>query len=124
MSNLPAVPNPVSEWSIEVGAVNFRAKIQVASAEPDSGYWHSRQYTALLERLIAQADTGAWEGSPAEVQPPEFYARLLAALARHYRVDLPAQPDSPAAVIEMLLIDVQDLAAELLAMPDERNGDD
>lgn len=124
MSSTPALPSPVSEWGFEVAGNNFRAKIEVASGAPDPGYWHSHQYIALLERLIAQADTGAWEGSPAEVQPPEFYARLLAALARHYQVDLPVQPASSAAVIEMLLTDVQDLAAELLAMPDERNGDD
>lgn len=72
MTPSPALPGPVSEWAIDVSGPNFRAKIEVASSEPDPGYWHSHQYTALIERLIEPADMEAWDGRPA---PPRFSPR-------------------------------------------------
>lgn len=108
MPDKTTLSGPVSEWGLEISGDNFRAKIEIASGEPDPGFWHSHQYTMLLESLIERAGTGKWEGSPVEVQPGEFYARMLAAIARHYRVSLPVPPDSVLETLQMLLDEVQD----------------
>ena len=99
-------PSPIAQWGVEVHADNFIAKIEVASGEPNPGYWQSHQYAALLEHLIQDADTGKWDASPNEMRSGEFYARLLAAIARHYWIDLPASY-SVREAFKMLLDEVE-----------------
>lgn len=103
-----STPAPVSEWRFEVHEDNFIAKIQVASGAPDPGFWHTHQYTALLERLIRDAAMDQWSekasgAGAAEIAPSAFYARLLVAIARHYMAELPVPVGSVQEALRMLL---------------------
>lgn len=81
--------------------LQMRVKVENCKSQSDT-------LTRAIVHLIEGADTGLWQKWDGEIEPHEFYAALLGAIARHYNVDadLPKEA-TQQEVLEELLKDMR-----------------
>jgi hypothetical protein len=89
-AKLPEVPTPlqqIEDADYSVYSPGNDLKIQMSIKSNVNDISGSYIFVKALARLIEQTDTGLWQKSIEEVQPHEFYAALLTAVAHHYSVN-------------------------------------
>lgn len=72
----------MSKTYIELNGPELKAKINMDSTLPDGTESHA--YAQLITELIDNAATDFWMKHPAELEPDDFYALILSAIARSY----------------------------------------
>ena len=86
--------------------ISIHMKIKVNSST--GSYFKSDIYTRAIMHLIEAADTDLWQKNDAELQPDEFYAGILGAVARHYAAEgLLPKGTTLEKAIEILLGDLR-----------------
>jgi len=93
----------MKESHIDLNSEEFKAEIKVFSTWPDGTESHA--YAQLITELIDNAATDFWEKHPRELQPDDFYATILNAIARCYAF---MAPDDVADSARNLLIEYID----------------
>jgi hypothetical protein len=83
--------------------------LKIASSSEHKSPMGSHLLKAALVSLIEDADLAGWEKNEGELAPQEFYAALLAAVARRYNAELPTPMDdvAPHTILQDLIDHLQ-----------------